>query len=494
MNEHARVTRRLPAPRLFAAAALALAGACSEESKLTTPAGPARSASAGAAGQAKAALAHQKGQDEMQAAVQGRRLRGAEDEILRLEAETPGLGGAYVEPTTGRFVVLLKDDAQRERAGAALGRLRTRLGADGPGVAQIARGDVDYRVAEHAFSELVGWREALAGDLFAKAGVVGLDADEQKNRVRVVVEDAATQATVEALVAAAGAPANLVLIERGAKPRLMQSSLTDYVRPVGNGMQITNEAQEWCSTGWMVQASNGDKGFLTASHCSHSTVGSGRTGESIYQANVSSTNFSGYVRWNTAWSQGCYYSPASTTPYFSGPCTHADAMFIGTGDIDGKTPKTPVAPSNTFGSRTFPPEPKWYMDTRLPQYAFSGMVTDKTGRTTGSTRGTISGTCVDVKLGTQSGDVIEQCQGEVSDAASGSGDSGAPVYRLINTTVYPLGILTGGAYNTYLIESGRQINYCNTGCKYWFTQWDYINQQLGYKFVALAGHGVVPSS
>ena len=44
----------------------------------------------------------------MEAAVAGRIERGAEDDLLRLEADLPELGGGYFDDR-GRFVVLLTD-------------------------------------------------------------------------------------------------------------------------------------------------------------------------------------------------------------------------------------------------------------------------------------------------------------------------------------------------------------------------------------------------
>lgn len=62
-----------------------------------------------------------KAQAQIAAAVQGRRSRGFEDEILRMEAQIPGLGGVSADGA-GHPVVYLKD---MNGASAAMAQLRS---------------------------------------------------------------------------------------------------------------------------------------------------------------------------------------------------------------------------------------------------------------------------------------------------------------------------------------------------------------------------------
>ena len=57
---------------------------------------------------------------QLTAAMRGRTERGFEDEILRMEARIPGLGGVYLDRNTGQFVVYLKDMSTRAAAMAQL--------------------------------------------------------------------------------------------------------------------------------------------------------------------------------------------------------------------------------------------------------------------------------------------------------------------------------------------------------------------------------------
>jgi hypothetical protein len=105
-------------------------------------------------------LTAQISQAERDAATQGRTARGFEDDLLRLEARVPGLGGLYAD-SSGEFVMFLKDTSILARA-RAIEEFRTapsivlapehrsRLDAGGP---------VHTRLAQFAFSDLVAWQE-----------------------------------------------------------------------------------------------------------------------------------------------------------------------------------------------------------------------------------------------------------------------------------------------------------------------------------------------
>jgi hypothetical protein len=81
-----------------------------------------------------------------------------------------------------------------------------------------------------------------------------------------------------------------------------------------------------------------------------------------------------------------------------------------------------------------------------------GQTVHKIGRTTGWTRGSVTGTCVTVNL---SGTNITQiCQTLVS-AGVGAGDSGSPVFRRQGSTsnVTLVGILWGGSGSSLYVFS-----------------------------------------
>jgi hypothetical protein len=55
---------------------------------------------------------------ELDAAVRGRRSRGFEDDMLRLEAQIPGLGGVFRDH--GKSIIYLRDLSRRESAVATI--------------------------------------------------------------------------------------------------------------------------------------------------------------------------------------------------------------------------------------------------------------------------------------------------------------------------------------------------------------------------------------
>ena len=129
---------------------------------------------------------------EVEAAVAGRIERGAEDDLLRLEADLPELGGGYFDDR-GRFVVLLTD-MSRGSVAKTLARRHIsgwRMG-DAMRNAFIIQGDagVVIQAAQYRFSTLVAWQGQVRAALpIAGPDVSGLDADERLNRLLVALAD-----------------------------------------------------------------------------------------------------------------------------------------------------------------------------------------------------------------------------------------------------------------------------------------------------------------
>lgn len=263
---------------------------------------------------------------QLAAAVQGRQSRGFEDEILRMEARIPGLGGVFLHPTSKKFVVFLKDVGQRDAAMAELRVVAGQVGTDA--LLRTKLGAVDgteIRQGQFAFSELVAWQRAIAASVRVP-GFLSIDADEMLNRVRVTTTvDASRGAFVRAIMAS-GVPEAAVVFDTAPLP-VTVASLRDRVRPTGGGLQISPAANSYCSLGFNVDMQfYGQKGFLTASHCDGSGNGQGSTGTTIYQNVTGGSNAIGTVSLNPAWNS------TDTNCRGYALCTAADAMYVSSSD------------------------------------------------------------------------------------------------------------------------------------------------------------------
>jgi hypothetical protein len=218
---------------------------------------------------------------------------------------------------------------------------------------------------------------------------------------------------------------------------LSDRATTDIV----GGLQI-RFSQYLCSLGFPAFR-NGMLGFVTASHCS---VNQGAVdGTSYYQPlNQVQADLIGTEIADPAYVRNVNGCPKGRK------CRESDANFSsGTGS---RLPKIgEIARTRGLGSLEIDPNNPTFSISG-EGVATSGNV-DKVGRTTGWTRGTVSGTCVNT--GVSGTSIVLICQTFVSGGGVivGGGDSGSPVFRAGNNSVTLLGVLWGGN------QSGTQFVY-----------------------------------
>ncbi len=420
----------------------------------------------------KIALAQRTSLSELEAAVKGRKDRGVEDDILRLEAAAPGIGGVYID-ASGRVNVYMRDKTNRGIAIAALRALGLKMNGALPEAARFAAGDVVVQTGEFSFSELLGWSQVLLADAVNVPGFVSIDADESSNRVVVTLSDTTQRGEITRLAASAGVPPTAVEVRSGyaAVPLL---NLRSTIRPLAGGFEFQNGGGGRCTIGYNVTTPQGETGFLTAAHCSLGSSGGGSTGETMYQI----TSAVGTVALNPMWTNGCY-TTVGNGGYFAGPCSEADVLFVSTSSSDALKRLAltfDVEVNNAPGSIGVA---GYYNAFSAPLFAWVGVEAEKTGRTTGATRGIVQGTCESLVV-TGSPSYIITCADRVTSAGAGRGDSGAPVYRHIDTGIYPLGTLFAGSPLNAFDAQGTA--YCSSNCTYFYSPWQNIQNRLARTF------------
>lgn len=357
-------------------------------------------------------------------------------ELLRMADAIPGFGGLFYD-RAGFATVYLTDPSSQAGALTALGEVR------------ILRGDYDFR-------QLDQWRAALRG-ILTLPGVVQLDVDETRNRVKIGVDR--TQATraldaVASEIKALGVPRAAVVIEPVAPLRQL-ATLQDRERPVRGGMQIA-WLNSLCTLGF--NANRGVAGFVTNSHCSGQQGGVQST---IYFQNVNAS--------------GNRIGVETADPlYFSGGfcpsgriCRYSDSAFAAY-DTPSLQGMGKIARPSAVGSLTVSTTAPFWNILGTADRPLAGQVLNKVGRTTGWTRGTVAATCVDVNVLNPNGslsNITQLCQ-DVVNAGVASGDSGSPVFAAgtadsdTGATLY--GILWGG-----------------NGTQFIFSRWENIVRELG---------------
>ena len=347
-----------------------------------------------------------------------------DDEYAQMAGRMPGFGGLYVDER-GTTHVYLQDVT---RAGEMQGL-----------------GDrVVFQQGDYNFRDLQAWKDQVRSQL-AAAGAVFLDIDERRNRLVFGVEREAIDRFTEELrrfLSGTRVPPEAVIVE-AAEPIEPLELLTDKIRPVPAGVQISNGAG-FCTLG-INAVRLGVKGFITASHCTatrgvvEGTVFSQSTGGAGNQIGVETFDPPFFTGGSCPSGRKCRRSDTAFAAYdstsLSAGAKIANPLVWGLGFgtllVNQFTPRLPVG-GFLFGS------------------VASGSVIFKAGRTTGGTLGTVINTCADTNV---SGTTITMICQDRAGAGSAPGDSGSPVFVQNGGTATLAGILWGGSNGTYVYSS-----------------------------------------
>jgi hypothetical protein len=348
------------------------------------------------------------------------------DDPNELARGVPGFGGFFLD-AQGNPTIYLKNGRERPNAERALDRFLRKQGID-PSRMQVRKGDYDW-------SELAGWHRKASEEALAVPGAVFADADEAANRVRIGVERG-KGANVRSVIARLGIPEAAVIVEE-TEPVTYANLQGSFASKIG-GIQI-NFPGFLCTLGF--NARDGSQAsFITNSHCTNTQGGVESTPywQPLQSANptqiATEVEDPTYQRNIPGCPKGrkCRFSDASRAAYA------ASASFT-----LGAIAKPTAIGSLTYSGTNF--------SITAEGTPISGQPVNKVGRTTGWTRGNVTGTCVTTNV---SGSNIAQiCQTFVA-AGVGSGDSGSPVFTITSGNNVRLnGILWGGSGSTSFVFS-----------------------------------------
>jgi hypothetical protein len=354
-------------------------------------------------------------------------------------ADVPGFAGFYLQDD-GTPVVRLVDPAQKNAARRYLARALTEVRR---GRRANAPSEPKFVQAEFDFAQLHGWSEQLHPLLTSRGDVYSIDVDEVGNRVLLGVADAGAIGAVRAEAARLGIPARAVFARTEAKPEVRATVRDRFTTTVG-GIQIAF-SQYLCTLGFNARrVSTGANIYVTNAHCTGTQYA--LDGIAISQHTTAAGNLIG----NEVHDRGMY---ACITGVAS--CRRADAAYIsnnGTRTIgQGGIARTAWA-SGGPGGLTVTGE--YDIVARYPGSAPVGTYLDKTGRTSGSTYGQVTQSCVTIG--------VLRCQ-DVSNVWSEGGDSGSPMYIYLGGSgaaendVQLYGILWGGPVNNWNVTYSSRL-------------------------------------
>jgi hypothetical protein len=353
------------------------------------------------------------------------------DDPVALVRGIPGFGGFFFD-RAGVPTVYLRDVSARGQVERALGPW---LSAEG-----IRTASLQVRRADYDWGSLERWQGRATEQVLAMQGAVSVDADEARNRVTIGVERG-MPAQVRSAVARLGIPLDAVVVEE-VEPVRFAATLRDRVRPVVGALQINfagTPGSFLCTLGFNATR-NGQRSFITNSHCTNTQGGNESTPYWQPTQGVAPTRIATEVA-DPAYTTGggcpsgrrCRRSDAARARYASGINSTLGSIARSSGANNGSLTITGNFTITAEGS------------------AIAGQQVHKIGRTTGWTRGFVTGTCVNENVLGSS--ITQLCQTEVS-AGVGAGDSGSPVFRRQGTNnVTLVGILWGGKGSTLYVFS-----------------------------------------
>jgi hypothetical protein len=398
------------------------------------------------------------------APVPGARMRTLDDDFVDLVKRAPGFGGMFID-STGALTVYLTDTsigatvtpAIREFAFSHRGLMRR--GDDSSRSSDV----VIFRRGAFDYTQLTAFLDRLESERVLNRSVTFTDIDESENRVEVGVATERDRADLAAAIAKLGLPDSAVVVTIHALANVEQKSgnLQQYFRPLLGGLQVETSVGI-CTLGFTALI-NGEHYFVTNSHCTVSFGDGSSPGYSIGQPSF-------YDQVGTEWYDPPLFTNAQNSSCPVGKsCRYSDAALfkINSGVEYSLGSFAPTAGANNLNWST---TTDYYWTYGTENNRVNGGWVNKIGRTTGTTGGNVSRTCVNVgqkENGIDTGRMF-LCQYQAS-YASGAGDSGSPVE-------WPTGLLYYG---------GNELSGIHWGSGGSFSPVSNLHQELG-AFQAIA--------
>jgi hypothetical protein len=298
--------------------------------------------------------------------------------------------------------------------------------------------------AAYDFAQLKDWADQLAPLMQQRGDVYLVDVDEVNNRVLLGVAGEAATGAVRSAAERLGIPAAAVATQTQAAPQ-MRATVRDRFTTFVGGIQIAF-GQYLCTVGFNAKrVSNGANVFVTNSHCT--TTQYATDGVAEYQNTVAAGNQVG----NEVADRGLYACVSGVAS-----CRQADAVYVshnGTRTIgQGGIIRTNW---NTGGPGGLTTIGEFDIIGRYTGTLPVGSYLDKTGRTSGSTYGQVTNSCVTIG--------VLRCQ-DISKVWSEPGDSGSPVYVYIGGSgtaendVQLHGVMWGGPGSDYTTTYSSRLS------------------------------------
>jgi hypothetical protein len=378
-----------------------------------------------------------------------------DDLFAEVAQQVPTFGGMFFDENDNNILYLyLLNPTQKamvERAIAAV------FGPRLPGL--IPPQEVRVLQGQYSFLQLKQWHDRMMA-LFTLPGVLMIDIDDNKNRLKVGVKSIDMRDIVEQELDKLGIPREAVTIEE-TRPVMPLSTLRDKVRPLVGALKTTGAVI--CTLGFNARRS-GVEGSVTNSHCTNSDARVGGVDNAVFHQPEASGN------------NNRIGIEAVDPPLWTGGscdsgyrCRWSDSAFI--------RYDTRVSFSRGFIARTanvnVPTDITIVGNWRIVYKTGAvvpGLLLNKVGQASGWSQGGVTSACATHRL---AGNIALLCQHSVQAYAT-NGDSGSPVFMIRNQPsqydVWLYGLLWGGG-----------------GIPFVFSDIEHIQGDLGILYLCASG-------
>lgn len=414
-------------------------------------------------------------------AQSGEPMRGSDEMISYLNAVVPGGVGGVFRSSDGFLTVYLTDLSQ---AVAALDQLvmtqQTRRG-----VPRFPRARIRAIQGEYDWDTLRRWLDTIL-DMSLPEAVHTYDIDESQNRIRLVASDRAAELSVRSLVQGAGIPPEAVVMEFGERPTsaalFSPDNLQDTDGPVRGGFAVWfDDGSAHCTLGYNTEFGS-TVGFVVASHCTGEWADDSPADEASQGLQIEADDrkigdeeddppfFGSSVHTGCPSSSAiCRYTDTAMFEYVADSMSeHGIIAGAEEGGIDLEVPDWHIQDDD--------PHCPW-----VPWCTIMGDTLYKVGSRTGLSVGEVGKTCE--VIGIDHFGVVRHfiCSDRVDGSAPnfvGSGDSGSPVFEVLNGANVEL-------YGTLFAANHSEPD---SASQYWFSPIENVRGELG-SFEVIADMG-----
>ncbi len=260
---------------------------------------------------------------------------------------------------------------------------------------------------------------------------------QNSNRLKIGVESSDLAGVVEKELKKQGIPIGAYIIEQ-TEPIVFASTLQDQIRPLQGGIQI-RFSNYLCTMGFNGIRS-GVNGFVVNSHCTN--IQGGIESTKYYQPLYDTIDY----LIGTEIADPSYTKGKCPRSIRGKVCRYSDSAYSSlASEVTGNLGL--IARPDSVNTNSLNIVGSFQIKNEAP--SITGLKVNKVGRTTGWTQGNVTNTCVNT--GVFGTNIVQLCQDFVN-AGVGAGDSGSPVFSIINdqNDVELRGILWGSSGTSFV--------------------------------------------